>query len=425
MLRLPVGLSDFKKVVETFDFVDKSLFIKEVINDTEAVLITRPRRFGKTLNMSMLRYFFDINENAASLFENLKIAQEKEIWEKHQGQYPVIYLTLKEIKEPTYEEAYQAITRIIQITYLKFSDVLLNSDKLTVYHKKIINNLLERKADKADIEASLLFLSNCLYDHYGKKVCILLDEYDAPIQAGYLNNYYTEIVGLFRNLLGAALKDNPYLFKAVLTGILRVSKESMFSELNNLRVYSVLSPKYGDYFGFTEVEVTALLTKAGLQAKSEEIKSWYNGYQFGSHRIYNPWSITYCITEQGACSLYWVNTSSNDLIKHLLLKSSEDFKAEFELLFNGQTVSRFIDEHIAFAALHHNASAVWPLFLLAGYLTVDSLTQTEEGPICQLRIPNREIRGLYRNMIEGWLVGKRCLKNPQKKHSIKSIHLAI
>ncbi len=404
MLRLPIGYSDFKEIVdEGFDFVDKSLLIKEILEDGKVVLITRPRRFGKTLNMSMLRYFFDMNENAANLFKNLKIEKEKTIWETHQGKYPVIFLTFKDIKEKTYEETYQKLLRMIERVYLKFSKVLLNSDALTDYHKSRINDILERKADKSDIEDSILFLSHCLHGHYGQKVCILLDEYDTPIQSGYLNNYYDEIVVLFRNLLGAALKDNAYLFKAVLTGILRVSKESLFSGLNNVEVYSVLRKKYGDYFGFTELEVTNLLIKTGFQQKSEEIRNWYNGYQVGDHRIYNPWSIASCLMKEGVVDRYWLNTSDNALIKHLLLKSTDTFKAQLELLFLGHTIPSLIDEYIAFPELNTNESAVWGLFLMAGYLTVDSSELTRQGPLCQLRIPNIEIRDLYAGIIEHWL----------------------
>ncbi len=402
-VRLPVGTSDFKKVVEAFDFVDKSLFIKEVILDDEGVLITRPRRFGKTLNMSMLRYFFDINEHAADLFKNLKIAKEKELFAKHQGQYAVIYLTFKDIKENTYEEAYQKIVEAIQVVYAKFRSVLLHSDKIDDFYKDKINAILDGEASQSTIGNSIFFLSKCLYDHYGKKVCILIDEYDTPVQTGYLKKYYPEIAGLFRNLLSAALKDNPYLFKAVLTGILRVSKESLFSGLNNIEVYSVLSSKYGDYFGFTENEVEELLAKTGLQTKLAEIRSWYNGYQMGHHRIYNPWSIASCLMKEGVVDRYWLNTSDNALIKHLLLKSTDAFKAQLELLLLGHTITYLIDEYIAFQELDTNESAVWSLFLMAGYLTVDSSERTRQGPLCQLRIPNIEIRDLYAGIIEQWL----------------------
>ncbi len=404
MLRLPIGDSDFKTIVEDkLDFVDKSLFIKEVIDDARVVLITRPRRFGKTLNMSMLRYFLDINSNAADLFANLKITKEKAFLVKHQSQYPVIDLTFKDVKSSTYETAYQKILEIIQMVYLKFQRVLLNSDKLTDFHKEKINAMLKSQVQQATIENSLLFLSNCLHDHYGKKVCILIDEYDTPIHAGFLGKYYQEIVELFRGLLGAALKDNPYLFKAVLTGILRVSKESLFSGLNNIAVYSILSLKYGDYFGFTENEVAALLAQTGLQAKSEEIRCWYNGYQIGDHRLYNPWSIVSCLMKNGVADRYWLNTSDNALIKHLLLKSTDTFKTQLESLLLGHTITYLIDEYIAFSELDTNEQAVWSLFLMAGYLTVDSLERTNDGPLCQLRIPNIEIQSLYRGIFVNWL----------------------
>ncbi len=404
-IRLPIGHSDFKEIIdEKFDFVDKSLLIKDILEDGKVVLITRPRRFGKTLNLSMLRYFFDLNENAANLFENLKIWQEKKLVAEHQGQYPVIYLTFKDIKESTYEEAYQKIVEAIQMIYAEFSSVLLNSDKLADFYKNKINAILDGQIQQPTIENSILFLSKCLHDHYGKKICILIDEYDTPVHASYLNEYYDEIVSLFRNLLSAALKDNACLFKAVLTGILRVSKESFFSGLNNLMVYSILNQKYGDYFGFTEAEVSDLLEKSSLQTKSANIRRWYNGYQVGNHRIYNPWSMVSCIMKEGLLDVHWVNTSDNALIKQLLLTSKEDFKAQFERLFEGNTVSQPINEHVAFSELNTNESAVWSLFLMAGYLTADSVEWTGRGyPLCQLRIPNLEIRSLYRSIIENWL----------------------
>ncbi len=403
-IRLPIGYSNFKEIVDGgFNFVDKSLLIKEVIEDVKAVLITRPRRFGKTLNMSMLHYFFDIRQDAAYLFKNLKIAQEQKLIADHQSQYPVIFLTFKDVKEDTYKAAYQKIVETIQMIYAEFSSVLLHSDKVDDFYKNKIIDILDGKAQQATIENSIFLLSKCLHDHYGKQVCILIDEYDTPVQMGYLNKYYTEIVGLFRNLLGAALKDNPYLFKAVLTGILRVSKESFFSGLNNLIVYSMLSPEYSDYFGFTESEVSELLIKYNLQTKLEEMRRWYNGYQMGDHRIYNPWSIVNCITKKGICDIYWINTSNNDLIKYLLLKSTDAFKAEFEVLLSGRTVSQLIDEYTAFPELETNESVVWSLFFMAGYLTVASWERTRQGPLCQLRIPNEEIGGLYCNIIEKWL----------------------
>ena len=405
-MRLPIGYSDFKKIIdEDFDFVDKSLLIKEVINDAEVILITRPRRFGKTLNMSMLRCFFELNtDDAAHLFKNLKISSEQDLLLKHQGQYPVVYLTFKDVKENSYQAAYDKILQIIGNVYDEFSKVLLNSDKLTDFQKKNINTILSKNASQAEVEDSLRMLSKSLYDHYGKKVCILIDEYDTPIQSGYLHNYYNEIVGLFRNLFSAALKDNIYLFKSVLTGILRISKESLFSGLNNLKVYSVVHPKYGPYFGFTEDEVLVLLHQSGLKEKSAEIKDWYNGYQMGDCTVYNPWSIINCLQDDGVLGPYWVNTSDNALIKNILLKSSEGFNERFELLLEGGSIERLIDENFVYPDLvKNNESAVWNLLLMTGYLKIDSYQRTDQGIMCYLKIPNREIRNLYRGIIEQWL----------------------
>src|SRR3990167_6708078 len=405
-MRLPIGYSDFKKIIdEGFEFVDKSLLINEVINDGEVVLITRPRRFGKTVNMSMLRYFFELStDNKAYLFKNLKITHEKNLFSKHHGQYPVIYLTLKDVKEPTYESALEKIKYLIGKIYDEYSRLLLNSDKLTEFQKSYIRGILSKQSSQAEVEDSLLMLSRFLYDYYGKKVCILIDEYGTPIQSGYLNNYYDEIIGFFRNLFSAALKDNAWLFKSVLTGILRISKESLFSGLNNLKVYSVLHPKYGAYFGFTENEVKALLLQTGLEKNSAEIKDWYNGYQIGDHVLYNPWSIINCLQDDGVLGPYWVNTSDNALIKTLLLKSSEGFKERFELLLEGSAIERLIDENFVYPDLiKNNEPAVWSLLLMTGYLKVDSCQKTDQGTLCHLRIPNREIRNLYRGIIEQWL----------------------
>ena len=405
-MRFPIGYSDFKQIIdEEFDFVDKSLLVKEIVDDAGVILITRPRRFGKTLNMSMLRYFFELNSDDRSyLFKNLKIASETDLLLKHQGQYPVIYLTLKDVKEQSYETAFQKILKLIGNIFDEYSKVLLNSDKLTDFQKRNINSILTRQASQTDLEDSLLMLSKALYDHYGKKVCILVDEYDTPIQSGYLNGYYTEIVGLFRSLFSTVLKDNVYLFKSVLTGILRISKESLFSGLNNLKVYSVSHPKYGAYFGFTEAEVAALLHQSGLAEKSAEIKDWYNGYQMGDNTVYNPWSIINCLQDGGKLKPYWVNTSDNALIKTLLLKSSEGFKERFELLLAGGSIERLIDENFVYSDLVKNSEfAVWSLLLMTGYLKVISYLDTDQGVSCQLGIPNREIRNLYRGIIEQWL----------------------
>lgn len=323
----------------------------------------------------------------------LKISSEKDLLLKHQGKYPVIYLTFKDLKEPSYQAAYQKIMHIIAKIYDEFGKVLLDDDRLTDFQKNNIEQILTKKASQAEVEDSLRMLSQYLYEHYGKKVCILIDEYDVPIQSGYLHGYYNEIVGLFCNLFSAALKDNAYLFKSVLTGILRISKENLFSGLNNLKVYSMLHPKYGAYFGFTEDEVAGLLQQSGLEEKSLEIKDWYNGYQIDDHVLYNPWSIINCLQEGGMLRPYWVNTSDNTLIKNLLLNSGTGFKERFEWLLEGGFVDRLIDENFIFPDLvKNNESAIWSLLLLTGYLKIIAYQYTNQGAFCQLAIPNREIR---------------------------------
>lgn len=399
---------DFGKILEgKFDFVDKSLLIPQVIDGPEVILLTRPRRFGKTLNMSMLRYFFAqevFGLPTKGLFDQLKIAQvDSATIHQHQGKYPVIFLTFKDIKEASFKLAYEKISELIVSMYGEFL-YLENSDFVLDYQKDFFKAILKKKASQAQLENSLKVLSECLFRHHGKKPIILIDEYDTPIQSSYLQKYYDEAIPFFRNFFSAALKDNPYLFKAVLTGILRVSRESLFSGLNNLKVYSVLHPQFDEFFGFTEKEVNQLLTKSNLQEKANEVKYWYNGYQIGDTVLYNPWSIVNCIQDDGVLKPFWVNTSDNELIKEQLLKPSKNFKEKFEMLLQGIPVERLVDENFVFADLQKNRdSAIWSLLLMTGYLTVREYEETNRGSLCQLAIPNQEIRNLYQIIIERWL----------------------
>ncbi len=408
LIKLPIGQSDFRKIIEgKFDFVDKSLLIAEVLEGPEVILFARPRRFGKTLNMSMLRYFFAqevFGLPTKGLFDQLKIAQtDSATILQHQGKYPVIFLTFKDIKETNFELAYGKISEILTKTYDEFS-YLQESQFLSDRQKDLFKRILKGEANQTQLENSLLELSECLFRHCGVKPIILIDEYDTPIQSGYLQGYYNESIAFFRNFLGAALKDNPYLFKAVLTGILRVSRESLFSGLNNLKVYSVLHHQFSQFFGFTEDEVNQLLNKANQQEKAGEIKHWYNGYQIGDTILYNPWSIVNCIQDDGVLKPFWVNTSDNELIKDLLLKSSINFKEKFEILLQGIPAEQLVDENFVFSDLQKNRdSAIWSLLLMAGYLTVRRCEETNRGSLCQLAIPNQEIRNLYQIIIERWL----------------------
>lgn len=405
---LPIGYDNFGKVIENkLKFVDKSLLIKDFIDDkaAEVTLITRPRRFGKSLNLSMLHHFFaaEIHGNSTKdLFEGLKISEQSQEYLQHQGKYPVISLSFKDVKDSGFQSIYANLCRLLSRAYDEHSFVL-DSPAVSSRQKRIFESILEGQADEAIFKSSLLDLTSCLYEHYREKAILLIDEYDTPIQSGYAHGYYSEITAFMRHLFGASLKSNPYLYRAILTGILRISKESLFSGLNNLQVYSVLNPKYSQYFGFTEAEVNNLFTQANLNNDPARIKDWYNGYKIGGTIVYNPWSIVNCIKEQGTLKPYWVNTSDNVLVKDLLIQSSTKFKNTFELLLEGDVVEQFIDENFVFSELKGNEPAIWSLLLMAGYLTVISSQETFQGTLCQLQIPNQEIRNLYRKIIEQWL----------------------
>jgi len=405
-MRLPIGYSDFGKILEkNLDFVDKSLLIKEIIEDNaEVLLITRPRRFGKTLNLSMLQHFFaaEVRGQATKpLFSHLKIGADENSMQ-HQGKYPVIFLTLKDVKDRNYHAAYENLCEVVRRLYGEHR-ILLESTQLYKDEKLIYQKILEKQASDSDIEESLRNLTEYLARHYGVKPWILIDEYDTPIQSGYLQGYYDEIIGFMRNFFGAALKDNPYLEKAVMTGILRISKESLFSGLNNIEVYSLLRTECSHYFGFTESETEELLRQSNLQNRLGEIKNWYNGYQVGETVVYNPWSIINCIKQKGELQPYWINTSDNALIKDLLIQSSESFKNQFQELLQGRAIERLVDENFVFGDLTKNEDAIWSLLLMAGYLKVTAQQRTSDGLLCTLAIPNQEVRNLYQQIVKQWL----------------------
>jgi hypothetical protein len=410
-MQLPIGYDDFGKIADKkLKFIDKSLFIKEVFDDesTEAIVITRPRRFGKTLNLSMLHYFLAAEvygQPTAKLFQQLdklKIVQCGQAYMRHQGQYPVISITFKDIKQSNFNDTLKKFNELIIRAYDQHN-YLETSDKLTSAQKELYGIILHRKADRLQLEEALQTLTRCLSIHHGVKPWLLIDEYDTPIQEGYLNGYYNQIIEFMRGLFGSALKNNPYLNKAVITGILRIAKESLFSGVNNLKTYSILHDKYSEYFGFTETEVEEILKDANLTSKAGDIKAWYNGYQFGKTTIYNPWSIANCIHESGETEPYWINTSGNQLIKDRLKKAPLVFKAEFEKLMQGGMTEQLIDENMVFAELDTNSSAPWSLLLMSGYLTPMVCEKTWNGTVCQLRAPNQEVNNLYRQIIASWL----------------------
>jgi len=405
MKSIQIGTSDFKELMQRNNyFIDKSLLIKEFIEDGAKIILTpRPRRFGKTFNLSMLRYFFDIRtkEETKDLFKGLKIENQKEIM-KLQGEYPVIFITFKNQKHISFENFEDGI-RVLLSNLYKEHDYLLDSDKLTDFDKNDFKEIILRKASIAGITEGISTLMGYMNKHYGRKVMLFIDEYDVPIQEGYLQGYYQEMIVFIRNLLTAALKDNPYVEKSLITGILRVAKESIFSGLNNLKVYTILSFKFNDKFGFAEDEVTELLEYYDLKEKSEEIKNWYNGYVFGGKVIYNPWSVlNYIDNNEEGFMTYWINSSSNDLIKRLLIKGDKEIKLDLEYLIEGKTINKVIDDTIVMAEVEDSNKNIWSFLLLCGYLKAVK-TENIEGILnCELKIPNKEVLIFYKNLIEKW-----------------------
>ncbi len=407
-MKLPLGYDNFKELIDNqLDFVDKSLFIKEVLDDkaTKVAVITRPRRFGKTLNLSMLHNFLAAEaygQSTQGLFQGLKISELGDEYMRHQGHYPVIFITFKDVKDHTFEHTLRNMQFLMADVYGEH-EYLLSSSKMNEASRAFYNTVLNRQADQATLQASIKNLTSYLFQHHGVKPWVLIDEYDTPIQSACVYGYYEEMISLMSGMFGPALKTNPYLERAVITGILSVFKEGLFSGLNNLNAYSLLQSHYGQHFGFTEEEVTDLLQRAGLAEQSAEIRDWYNGYLAGKWTIYNPWSIVKCIREEGVLAPYWVNTSDNQLIKNLLTHSRENFRMELEDLLSGKPLEKSIDENVVFGDLKKNESAAWSLLLMSGYLKVTNIRRTEMGSYCTLIIPNREVRGLYRRIIEQWL----------------------
>ncbi len=405
MKKIQIGTSDFKELIEDNNyFVDKSLLIKEFIeNGAKIILTPRPRRFGKTLNLSMLKYFFDIRtkEETKDLFKGLKIEKEKEIM-KLQGEYPVVFITFKNVKYISYEDFKDGIEFLLSSLY-KEHDYLLQSDKLSETDKKEYIEMMERKASIASLSNGISSLMGYMNKHYGRKVMLFIDEYDVPIQEGYLRGYYNEMISLIRNLLTAALKDNPYVEKSLITGILRVAKESIFSGLNNLKVYSILNFRFSDKFGFTEEEMKELIEYYNLKDSTEGIKNWYNGYIFGGKVIYNPWSVlNYIDNNEEGFMPYWINSSSNDLIKRLLLKGDKEIKLDLEYLIEGKSINKVIDDTIVMAEVEDSNQNIWSFLLLSGYLKAVK-TELIRGRLnCELQIPNEEVYIFYENLIVKW-----------------------
>lgn len=399
-----IGHQDFESIIQNNCFyIDKTNFIKEWWENKDAVtLITRPRRFGKTLNMSMIQQFFSIDyANREDLFEGLSIWKE-EYYRKLQGTYPVISLSFANVRESLFSDARKVICQIITDLYRKYvfllESGLLNEAEQTAYRQ------ISPEMEKYIVSGSLKNLSEYLCRYYGKKVIILLDEYDTPMQEAYVHGYWQELVDFIKGLFNATFKTNPYLDCAIMTGITRISKESIFSDLNNLTVVTSTSNLYSTSFGFTEKEVFDALDEYGMSDKQEDVKRWYDGFTFGKNRdIYNPWSILNYL-KTGKLSAYWANTSSNQLVSKLICKSSNNVKTTMEDLLEGKSFHTKIDEQLIFDQLDYRESAIWSLLLASGYLRIEQFSFDENcgREEYELMLPNREVRVMFEQMITDW-----------------------
>ena len=403
-----IGIQNFDKIRENqYFYIDKTSFIKEWWESGDDVtLIIRPRRFGKTLNMSMTEEFFSVDyAGRGDLFEGLSIWEEEK-YRKMQGTYPVISLSFARIKETNYDDTRERILQIIRNLYIKFS-FLKDSAVLEKADKAYFDRILGDKVSNPDLTAAIYQLSGYLYRYYGKKVIILLDEYDTPMQEAYVDGFWDELVGFTRSMFNSTFKTNPWLERAIMTGITRVSKESIFSDLNNLKVVTTTSEEYAESFGFTEKEVFDALDEYGLSEKKQEVKLWYDGFIFGEHKdIYNPWSILNYL-DTGKLATYWANTSSNSLANKLLQEGNRRIKEKFEILLRGESIQSPIDEQIAYNQLNGSERSIWSLFLASGYLKVlfyESYLDIPTGtqPQYELALTNFEVRLMFQNMISNW-----------------------
>lgn len=390
--KIPIGISDFKEIIEDdYYYIDKTKLIDDLLKDGSKVkLLTRPRRFGKTLNMSMLSYFFNIvdAEENRKLFKDLYIENTENF--KYQGEFPVIYLSLKDLKADSYEVLIDNFKNLISKLYRNY-DYLL--EKLNKYEFSIFDKLLLKTSNLSELEDSLLMLMEVLYKIHQKKIILIIDEYDTPLVSAYTNNYYDKVIGLFRNFYSFALKDNKYLQMGVMTGILRVAKEGIFSGLNNLAVYTILDNKYSEFFGLTEVEVEKALVDYQIEDKINEVKKWYDGYLFGDNEIYNPWSILNFLSSKKLES-YWINTSDNFLIKKILNNTDDILREELIEIFNYQPLEKSIDKSSNMIDLN-NRKEIWQLLVFSGYLTIEKKTETTIDSYL-LKIANKEVHNFFK-----------------------------
>ena len=432
-MKLPVGIDDFRKLREShFYYVDKTILIEQLLlNWSEVTLFTRPRRFGKTLNMSMLKSFFDIGTDKA-LFDGLYISGNKELCDEYMGKYPVIFLSLKGVEGLTYEEAFEAFVRIMgkEVNRVSF---LADSDKLTQIEREQYDGLTIMKNgrlafDKEKLISSLQLLSQLLYKHYGKKTVILIDEYDVPLDKAFQNGYYNEMVSLIRGLFGQALKTNEFLQFAVLTGCLRISKESIFTGLNNFKVMSITDSRFDEQFGFTDEEVKKLLSDCDMDSHFDEVKEWYDGYHFGRADVYCPWDVINHadhLRDDGDAKpqTYWINSSGNSLVRRLINRADSSTKDEIERLIAGEAIEKVIRQDLTYDEIENSIDNIWSVLFTTGYLTKigEVKLPDSESYAYMLVIPNKEVREVFVLQIQEWFKAVVANDNDAMKLLSKAI----
>lgn len=406
-LPLPVGISDYRLASSEYYYVDKTMMIKDFLDERPMVsLFTRPRRFGKTLNMDMIRTFFEkTDEDTSIYFRDKKIWSCGKKYRDYQGKYPVIFITFKDVKRDSWEETYDQISRILTQEFERHSE-LLESEQCNKYEKAYFKNVLEEKADSTDMMMSLQRLSQMLDEHYGIPPIIIIDEYDTPVQQGHMRGFYDKMILFMRNLFSGGLKDNRHLSYGFLTGILRVAKESIFSGLNNLKVNSILDNQYSEYFGFTPEEVKAIARYYHAEEKSAELCAWYDGYRFGDAEIFNPWSVINYFSNGCQPKAFWQSTGSNEIIGEILAHAGEDIYERLNALLQGKSFLTYIDTGVIYPQIRNNPSSVYSFLLVAGYLKVVRVDPVFSGDyMCEVELPNREIAFVYNKEILQKLVG--------------------
>lgn len=415
---LPIGVSDFKSATTNYYYVDKTLLIRDFLNAIPMVsLFTRPRRFGKTLNMDMLRVFFEKTpEDTSIYFKNKYIWQCGDYYTKHQGQYPVIFLSFKDVKCSSWQETFQKISKLISLEFMRHNE-LESSSELSSYEKEQYHRFASENINEVDCQMGLQLLSLLLHKHYDKECVIIIDEYDTPIQQGHLCDFYNEIVDFMRNFFSGGLKDNPHLAFGFLTGILRVTKESIFSGMNNLKTNSILDNNYSSYFGFTNEEVREMLAYYDYEDKYQEICEWYDGYRFGNSEIFNPWSVINYISDQCFPKAFWQSTGSNDIIGEIIGTATPEINENLYKLLCGNTVTTYVDTSVIYPEVQSNPYSIYSFLLVAGYLKVAEIYPQNDGNyMCDVAIPNKEILYVYE---------KEVLNRTNQNNVSITIHQAI